>query len=91
MSRLCLFFFYSQVLGISPALVGFATAVATVFDAITDPIIGSISDNFKSKYGRRLPFLFAGTLPTSISIFLLFNPLVTGDAALFYWLVFFHV
>ena len=89
MSRLCLFFFYSQVLGISPALVGFATAIATVFDAITDPIIGSISDNFKSKYGRRLPFLFAGTLPTSISIFLLFNPLVTGDAALFYWLVFF--
>ena len=41
MQRICLFFFYSQILGLSPLLAGLASAIASLFDAITDPIIGS--------------------------------------------------
>ena len=87
MARICLFFFYSQVLGLSPLLAGLASAIASVFDAITDPIIGSLSDNWRSKYGRRFPFLVIGTLPTAICAFLLFTPLVEGEILLFIWFV----
>ena len=89
MTRICLFFFYSQVLGLSPFLAGIATASATVFDAITDPIIGSLSDNWRSKYGRRFPFMLTGTLPAAICVFLLFTPLVEGEQLLFVWLIVF--
>ena len=61
MQRMFLFFFYVQILGLSPLLAGTASAIASLFDAITDPIIGSLSDNWRSKYGRRFPFLVIGT------------------------------
>jgi len=89
MQRICLFFFYSQILGLSPLLAGLASAIASLFDAITDPIIGSFSDNWRSKYGRRFPFLVIGTFPTALSAFLLFTPLVEGEILLFSWFVFF--
>ena len=86
-TRICLFFFYSQVLGLPPLLAGLASVISSVFDAITDPIIGSLSDNWRSKYGRRFPFLALGTIPTAIFVFLLFTPLVEGDFLLFLWFV----
>jgi Na+/melibiose symporter-like transporter len=86
-TRICLFFFYSQVLGLPPLLAGLASVISSVFDAITDPIIGSLSDNWRSKYGRRFPFLALGTIPTAIFVFLLFTPLVEGDFLLFFWFV----
>jgi len=89
MQRICLFFFYSQILGLPPLLAGLASVIASLFDAITDPIIGSFSDNWKSKYGRRFPFLVVGTFPTALSAFLLFTPLVDGEILLFSWFVFF--
>lgn len=86
-TRICLFFFYSQILGLSPLLAGLASVISSVFDAITDPVIGSLSDNWRSKYGRRFPFLALGTIPTAIFVFLLFTPLVEGDFLLFFWFV----
>ena len=50
--------FYNQVLGLSPLLASLALGVALVFDAITDPLIGAWSDRFKSKWGRRHPFIY---------------------------------
>lgn len=86
-TRICLFFFYSQILGLSTLLAGLASVISSVFDAITDPVIGSLSDNWRSKYGRRFPFLALGTIPTAIFVFLLFTPLVEGDFLLFFWFV----
>jgi len=51
--------------GVSPALVSLAMTIPRFWDAITDPLMGAISDNFRSRFGRRRPFVFVGGLLTS--------------------------
>ena len=62
-----LLFFYNQVLGMSASLASVALGIAVVFDAITDPVIGSISDNLRSKMGRRHPLMYLSALPLAVS------------------------
>ena len=50
-----LFFYYNQVLGLSGSLTGTATAASLVLDAFMDPIAGSLSDGWHSRWGRRHP------------------------------------
>ena len=69
-----LLLFYSQVIGLDPRLVGIAITVALVFDALSDPIVGYWSDNLRSRWGRRHPFMYASALPIALSYFLLWNP-----------------
>jgi Na+/melibiose symporter-like transporter len=69
-----LLLFYSQVIGLDARLVGVAIIVALVFDAISDPIVGYWSDNFRSRWGRRHPFMLAAAAPAALSYFLLWNP-----------------
>jgi glycoside/pentoside/hexuronide:cation symporter, GPH family len=52
----------NMILGINAFWVGIVLAIPLLWDAITDPIMGNISDNFRSKYGRRRPFIFAGAI-----------------------------
>ena len=83
------FFFYNQVLGLSGSLTGLAVLIAIIFDAISDPVMGSISDRFMSKLGRRHPFMFAAPFPTVIAIYLMFFPPVgLSEFELFGWLIF---
>jgi Na+/melibiose symporter-like transporter len=86
-----LLFYYNQVLGLSGTLSGTAILIALVIDAITDPLVGSISDNFHSRWGRRHPFMYAGALPMATCFFLLFNPPALGETGLFIWLCAFAV
>ncbi len=86
---LFLLFYYNQVLGLPGTLAGLALGISLVFDAFFDPLVGSISDNFRSKYGRRHPFMYAAILPMAIGFYLLFSPPVHGDWALFGWLFMF--
>ena len=81
--------YYSQVLGLSPELAGLAMGIGLIFDAISDPLVGYLSDNTKSRLGRRHPWLYASVLPLSLSYFLLWNPpaSVLGGMNLFYFLV----
>ena len=67
-------FFYNQVLGLPATLAGLALFIALLFDAITDPLAGSISDNWRSRMGRRHPFMYASALPLAIMFYLLFVP-----------------
>jgi GPH family glycoside/pentoside/hexuronide:cation symporter len=53
-------------LGMRPELVGWLLSIPRIWDAFTDPIVGSWSDNFRSRWGRRRPFIFAGALLSSI-------------------------
>jgi len=53
-------------LGVRPELVGWLLAIPRIWDAITDPVIGSWSDNIRTRWGRRKPFVFAGALLSSI-------------------------
>ena len=50
----------NMCLGLSPTLVGVAMAIFRLWDAFTDPFVGNISDNFRSKWGRRRPFIVLG-------------------------------
>lgn len=85
-------FYYNQVLGLSGTLAGLALGIALVFDAVTDPMAGSVSDHWRSKLGRRHPFLYAAILPMSISFyFLLTPPAGLTQFELFAWLLGFSV
>ncbi|MBU1084293.1 MAG: MFS transporter [Candidatus Omnitrophota bacterium] len=54
---------FNMYLGVSPWLVGLALTLIRVFDAVVDPVMGWLSDNLRSKHGRRRPFiLIAGIL-----------------------------
>ena len=69
-----LLLFYSQVVGLDARLVGIAITTALVFDAVSDPIVGYWSDNLRSRWGRRHPFMYAAAIPVTASYFLLWNP-----------------
>lgn len=84
-----LLFYYSQVLGMSPGWAGAAVGASVIIDAFTDPMAGSMSDNWKSPLGRRHPFMYASALPLGLTFYLLFHPLVTGDLPLLIWLIVF--
>jgi GPH family glycoside/pentoside/hexuronide:cation symporter len=49
-------------LGMNPALVGLLGALPRLTDALTDPLMGYISDHTKSRWGRRRPYIFAGAI-----------------------------
>lgn len=66
--------FYNQLLGVSPALAGTAFLIASAVDALSDPLIGAVSDRFRSKWGRRHPFMFAAAVPIGISFYFLYQP-----------------
>lgn len=84
--------FYNQVLGISAALAGTAFLIASIVDAVSDPLIGAISDRFRSRWGRRHPFMFASALPIAISFYFLYQPLNgLSETGYFIWLVVFLV
>ena len=87
-----LLIYYNQVLGVSGTLSGIAVAIALAVDAITDPAVGSYSDGFRHKLGRRHFFMFASIVPLSLCYFLLFwPPEGLSEFALFLWLVVFAV
>ena len=81
-----LLLFYGTVVGLEPSLVGLAILIALVFDAISDPLVGYWSDNLRSRWGRRHPFMYAAALPVALSYFLLWNPPELSQTGLFLYL-----
>lgn len=55
-------FFLLTAFGMDPFLAGLLGGLPRIFDAITDPIMGFISDNTKSRWGRRRPYIFVGAI-----------------------------
>ncbi|NQZ99456.1 MAG: MFS transporter [Myxococcales bacterium] len=87
-----LLFYFNQVLGLSGTLCGVALAVALAFDAITDPLAGTLSDRLDSRWGRRHPFMYASAVPLGLFFALLFTPpAALGQWGLFCWLTSFAV
>ncbi len=83
------FFFYTQIMGLSASLAGLAALIALVFDALSDPIVAQLSDRFKAgKWGRRHPFMIAASIPYSVALVLIFMPPSDlSQMQLFAWLV----
>ncbi|MEL6857825.1 MAG: MFS transporter [Pseudomonadota bacterium] len=69
-----LLFYYSQVLGVDFALVGATLMIAMVVDGLTDPIVGYWSDNLRTRFGRRHPFMYAAVIPVGIAYVFAWNP-----------------
>lgn len=59
-------FFLLTAFGIDPLYAGILGALPRFFDAITDPIMGFISDNTKSRWGRRRPYIFIGAILSAV-------------------------
>ena len=68
-----LLYFYTDRKGLSPSLAGLAFFLALVLDALTDPLVGNISDRARFKSGRRRPFFFA-SIPMAVCYYLLLSP-----------------
>lgn len=59
-------FFLLTAFGMDPFLAGLLGGLPRIFDALTDPIMGFISDNTNSKWGRRRPYIFIGAILSGI-------------------------
>jgi len=66
--------FYTDVVGINVILLGYILFSVRIFDAVTDPVLGYLSDRTHSKYGRRRPYIAVGSFFVAAAMFLLFNP-----------------
>ncbi len=66
-------FFLLTAFGMDPFLAGLLGGLPRIFDAITDPIMGFISDNTRSNWGRRRPYIFIGAILSGIFFILLWQ------------------
>ncbi len=72
--RIQLLIFYTDVVGLSPSLAGLAVGLAIFWDAITDPMMGWISDRVPAKWGRRQIFFIPGALGAAFCLIALLSP-----------------
>lgn len=68
-----IFYYLTAVCGLSGTVAGAILAISTICDAVLDPLIGSISDNTHTRYGRRLPYMLTAALPMALAFALLFS------------------
>jgi GPH family glycoside/pentoside/hexuronide:cation symporter len=81
-------FYATAVCGLSGALAGLAIGAGVVIDAIVNPLIGSLSDGWRSRFGRRVPFMAASLIPIILTYNLIFAlPSGLSQTALFAWLM----
>jgi GPH family glycoside/pentoside/hexuronide:cation symporter len=83
-------FFLITAFGVDPLLAGLLAGLPRIFDAITDPIMGFITDNTKSKWGRRRPYIVVGAILSGIFFAFLWqlNPESSQDYTFWYFLLF---
>ncbi|SIT82013.1 glycoside/pentoside/hexuronide:cation symporter, GPH family [Yoonia rosea] len=84
--------YLTAYLGVPVGIAGFVTTVVLVFDMITDPLVGYLSDRTQSRFGRRAPWMFFGVLVMSLGMVGLFSvPAGLGMGANLAWVVAFFV
>jgi GPH family glycoside/pentoside/hexuronide:cation symporter len=74
-------------LGVNPALVGLMGMIPRIFDAVTDPVTGYVSDNIRTRWGRRRPVILFGAIIGGVFFTLMFQ-LYKGQSQSFYFLYF---
>ncbi|MBV8063181.1 MAG: MFS transporter, partial [Nevskia sp.] len=90
---LFLIYFHTDVLGVPAAWAGLAYLVASVWDGLSDPLMGLLADRNRSRWGRYRPFLLFGSAPLALAFVLAFSaprlplPLLVGYAVLSQMLV----
>lgn len=80
--------YMTNFMGIAAGAAGAIFALSKIYDAVTDPLMGVISDKTRTRWGRHRPYLVLGAVVSALSILALFAPpeIVTGDMAVWYML-----
>lgn len=78
--------FLTDTVGLSAAAAGAAVMIGKLWDAVTDPMMGYISDRTRSRWGRRRPYLLFGAIPLALTMWFFFtNPKIESPALLAVW------
>ncbi len=77
--------FYTDTVGIDIALLGALLLSVRIFDAITDPLLGRLSDHTRTRFGRRRPYIAVGSVLVALSMLMLFNPPQGGQLMASLW------
>lgn len=80
-------FFYNQVIGVPAAVVALALSVTVFSDAIIDVLIGNASDQTRTRWGRRHPFLITGLLLIPMALYFRWHPPQDWAAGDMFWYV----
>jgi GPH family glycoside/pentoside/hexuronide:cation symporter len=92
MMNIFILFYVTAVCGLPGALAGLALSAGIVVDAVMDPLIGSLSDGWRSRFGRRVPFMAVSLIPIVLSFNLIFAlPAGLEEMTLFFWLMFLSI
>ena len=65
---------FNMGLGVDPRMLGWALGLPRIWDAISDPLMGNISDNIRTRFGRRRPFILIGAILCAVMFALLWSP-----------------
>ena len=74
-------FFYTDYVGLSAGLVSWSLLFARLFDAVTDPVMGYLSDRTNTRFGRRRPYFVLAAIPLGVAFYYLFTPPPVEDPA----------
>jgi len=81
--------YLTDTVGVPAAAAGAAVMVGKLWDAVTDPMMGYVSDRTRSRWGRRRPYLLFGALPLFLSMWFFFtNPRIASPAWSAIWAAF---
>lgn len=91
MVALYLLYFYTDVLGLSPAQAGMVFFVASMWDAVTDPVMGWLIEKTRTRWGKYRPYLLLAAIPFTASFAAIFYvPDLSGNE-LFIWALVLHI
>lgn len=80
--------FYQDYLGLTARWIGIASLIYAIWNAINDPLFGYITDNTRSKHGRRIPYMrFTAPFLALTFILVWFAPVKAGQQTLFWWML----
>lgn len=91
-SSILLLIFLTDEVGLLPGLAGTALMIGKIWDAITDPAVGFLSDKTRTRWGRRRPWFLLAAIPFGIAFFFMFkNPGLESQRALFLWAMLMYI